>query len=110
MVLEVGRVCIKTSGRDAMQYGVIVEKVDESTVLLDGNVRRRKVNIGHIEPLMKTVDVKKGADTKAVQKALKDAGFEVKEKVEKKEVNTTPRPRKNKDKVKEVSSKDKKKK
>ncbi|MFP4402683.1 MAG: 50S ribosomal protein L14e [Candidatus Nanoarchaeia archaeon] len=109
-MLDIGRVCIKTSGRDAMQYGVIVEKVDETIVLLDGNVRRRKVNIQHIEPLMKTVDIKKGASTKVVQDALKDAGFEIREKKEKKEVNTTPRPRKNKDKETKDSSKDKKKK
>ena len=94
MVLEVGRVCIKTLGRDAMQYGVIVEKIDDNYVLLDGQVRRRKVNIQHIEPLLKTVDIKKGADTATVVKALHDLGFEFKQRVEKKDVNTTPRPKK----------------
>lgn len=96
MVLEVGRICVKTTGRDAMQYGVIVEKIDDNYVLLDGQVRRRKVNIQHIEPLMKTVDIKKGADTKTVVKALNDAGFEFQARKEKKDVNTTPRPKKTK--------------
>lgn len=94
MVLEIGRVVIKTTGRDAMQYGVIVEVLDENFVMLDGQVRRRKVNVQHIEPLMKTVDVKKGADTKTVVKALNDAGFEFQARAEKKDVNTTPRPKK----------------
>ena len=98
MVLDVGRVCIKTSGRDAMQYGVIVEKVDENFVVLDGQVRRRKVNIQHIEPLMKTVDIKAKADTKTVIKALEGVGIVVQPRVENKKVNTIPRPKKNKDK------------
>ena len=94
MVLEVGRVCIKTTGRDAMQYGVIVEKIDENFVVLDGQVRRRKVNIQHIEPLMKTVDIKAKADTKTVIKALEGVGIVVQPRVENKKVNTTPRPQK----------------
>lgn len=96
MVIEVGRVCVKTTGRDAMQYGVIVEVLDENFVMLDGQVRRRKVNVQHIEPLMKTVDIKKGADTKVVVKALHDLGFEFQARKEKKDVNTTPRPKKTK--------------
>lgn len=105
-MLEIGRVCIKTSGRDAMQYGVIVEKVDENFVVLDGQVRRRKVNIQHIEPLMKTVDIKAKADTKTVIKALEDVGIVVQPRVENKKVNTTPRPQK----VKKNSSKEENKK
>lgn len=105
-MLEIGRVCIKTSGRDAMQYGVIVEKIDENFVVLDGQVRRRKVNIQHIEPLMKTVDIKAKADTKTVIKALEGVGIVVQPRVENKKVNTTPRPQK----VKKTSSKEESKK
>ena len=77
-MLTVGRLCIKTAGRDAMEHCVIVEEIDDLYVLIDGNTRRKKVNKNHIEPLAKTLDVKKGADTKAVHAALEKAGIEVK--------------------------------
>ena len=44
MLLEVGRLVVKTAGRDAMEYGVIVEKIDETYFLVDGNLRRKKVS------------------------------------------------------------------
>lgn len=81
-MLKVGRLCVKTAGRDAMQYCVVVEEVDAKFVLVDGNVRRKKVNKAHIEPLNKTLDVKKGADTKAVLAAFEKAGIEVKKSAE----------------------------
>ena len=105
-MLDIGRVCIKTSGRDAMQYGVVVEKIDNNFVVLDGQVRRRKVNVQHIEPLMKTVDIKAKADTKTVIKALEEAGFKVRARVENKKVSTTPKPQK----IKKESSKEESKK
>ena len=46
--LEVGRLIIKTAGRDAGKIGVIVE-LQGNTVIIDGQVRRRKCNITHIE-------------------------------------------------------------
>jgi len=81
-MLEIGRLCIKTAGRDAMEYCVVVETIDKNYVLVDGNTRRKKVNICHLEPLNKTLDVKKGADSKTVAAALDKAGIEVKVKGE----------------------------
>jgi large subunit ribosomal protein L14e len=81
-MLTVGRLCVKTAGRDAMGHCVVVEEIDNNYVLVDGNVRRKKVNKNHLEPLTKTLDIKKGADTKTVQKALEDAGIVVKVKGE----------------------------
>lgn len=81
-MLEVGRLCIKTAGRDATAYCVVVEKIDEKYVLVDGNTRRKKVNMAHLEPLNKTLDVKKGADTKAVLEAFDKAGIKVKKSAE----------------------------
>ena len=77
-MLELGRLCVKTAGRDAANYCVIVEVLDEKYVLIDGNVRRKKVNIAHIEPLNKKLDVKKGADTKTVLEALRKENIEIK--------------------------------
>ena len=76
-MIEIGRLCIKTAGRDAMAECVVVEIVDEKTILIDGNTRRKKVNTQHVEPLNKVLKVKKGASTKDVHKAMEDEGLKV---------------------------------
>lgn len=77
-MLNIGRLCIKTAGRDAMQHCVVVEELDKNHVLIDGNTRRKKVNKTHLEPLNKTLDIKKGADSKTIATALEKAGIELK--------------------------------
>lgn len=81
-MLTVGRLCVKTVGRDAMEHCVIIEEIDKTYVMVDGNTRRKRVNKSHIEPLAKTVDIKKGASTKDVQAALEKAGIAIKVKGE----------------------------
>ena len=112
-MLEVGRLCVKTAGRDAMQYCVIVEEIDNTYVLIDGNVRRKKVNKAHLEPLNQTLDVKKGANTKTVLEAFEKANIEVKKSAESKARTPKPQTKKNKTnapKTKESKTKDTKKK
>jgi large subunit ribosomal protein L14e len=77
---EVGRVCVKIAGRDSNKYCVIVEKIDERYVLIDGQTRRKKVNMFHLEPTSKVVSLAKGADTNAVAHALKALDIVVAEK------------------------------
>ena len=60
-----GTVCMKTAGRDAGQLCVVVEKVDAHFVKIDGNTRARKVNVKHLEPTGKRVDIK-GKDVKTL--------------------------------------------
>ncbi len=81
-MLEIGRLCVKTVGRDAREYCVVIEIIDKTYVLIDGNTRRKKVNKSHIEPLSKTVDIKKGASTKDVITALEKLEIEIKVKGE----------------------------
>ena len=75
-MLDVGRVCMKIAGRDAKQIGVIVEVLDKTYVLVDGQVRRKKCNMSHLEPLSKVVDIDKGASHEEVVAALKKIGIE----------------------------------
>ena len=69
MVMEIGSVVMKTAGRDAGCRGVILE-VDGNMALLDGETRRRKTNLAHLEPTGQKIDVKKGASHDEVKKAL----------------------------------------
>jgi large subunit ribosomal protein L14e len=73
---EVGRICIKTTGRDAGGRCVIVDVIDRNFVLVTGpksatGVRRRRVNLNHLKPLDERVEVEKGATDEAVAAALK---------------------------------------
>ncbi|AMD30319.1 MAG: 50S ribosomal protein L14e [Acidilobus sp.] len=78
--IEVGRVCYKTRGREVGRKCVIVDIVDENTVLVTGpksltGVRRRRVNISHIVSLDKVVQINKGASDEEVMKAIEAAGL-----------------------------------
>ena len=73
-VYDIGRICVKTTGREAGNYCVIVDVIDKSYLLIDGlKVRRRRANYKHIEPTTDIIDISKGADHKAVEEAIKKA-------------------------------------
>jgi len=74
-VYEVGRICIKTTGRDAGGRCVIVDVIDRNFVLVTGpksvtGVRRRRVNLNHLRPLDERIEIAKGAGDEAVAAAL----------------------------------------
>ncbi|ENN95646.1 50S ribosomal protein L14e [Methanocaldococcus villosus KIN24-T80] len=73
--IEVGRVCLKTAGREAGKICVIVDILDKNFVVVDGMVKRRRCNIKHLEPTEKKVDIKPGATTEEVKMALEAAGL-----------------------------------
>ncbi|MFX1237721.1 MAG: 50S ribosomal protein L14e [Promethearchaeota archaeon] len=73
-VYDIGRVCVKTMGREAGKYCVIVDVIDKNYVLIDGLVvRRRRTNYKHVEPLAETIDIQKGASHDDVEAAIKKA-------------------------------------
>ena len=72
---DIGRVCVKIAGRDAGKKCVVVENIDGKYVLVDGQTRRRKVNVAHLEPTKQVVDIKKSADHAAVTKAFEGLGI-----------------------------------
>ena len=76
--IEVGRICIKTAGRELGGKCVIVDVIDNNYVLVTGpeslsGVRRRRTNVRHIEPTRDKVDLKKDATDDEVLKALEKA-------------------------------------
>ncbi len=74
---EIGRVYVKIAGRDAGKFCAIVETIDNNFVIVDGQVRRKKCNLMHLEPLEKTIDVKKGASHADVVKAFEKLGIKI---------------------------------
>ena len=77
--IEVGRICVKTRGREAGKLCVIVDVIDKNFVLVTGpkeitGVRRRRANINHLKPTEKKVKIRRGASDEEVIKALKESG------------------------------------
>ena len=78
-VYDIGRVCVKTMGREAGNYCVVVDIIDKNYVIIDGlNIRRRRVNYKHIEPLPELVEIKKGAKHEDIEAAIKKAKLDKK--------------------------------
>lgn len=76
-MLDIGRVCIKLAGREAGKKAVIVDQVDKNFVLVDSPwIKRRRCNIGHLEPLETVLEIEEGASSKEVEEAVKKAGLE----------------------------------
>ena len=72
---EVGRVCVKKTGREAGRRCVVVDIIDKNFVLITGpksltGVRRRRCNVDHLEPTELKISIKRGADDETVAKAL----------------------------------------
>ena len=77
--IEVGRICVKLVGREAGRKCVIVDVMDKSFVLVTGpksvtGIKRRRVNINHIEPFQDKVEIKRGASDEEVAETLKASG------------------------------------
>ena len=76
-IFNVGRLCVKIAGRDAGRRCVIVDTLDAHYVVVDGDVRRKKVNINHLEPLAEEVELKAGARHEDVQALFVKRGLAV---------------------------------
>ena len=64
--MDVGRICIKLTGREKGRRCVIVDIIDRNFVLVTGppeltGVRRRRVNMSHLEPLEEKIEVSRNA-------------------------------------------------
>ncbi len=73
---EVGRVCVKTAGRDTGRRCVVVDLMDKNFALVTGpksvsGVRRRRVNVNHLKPLEEKLTIEKGASDEQVAALLK---------------------------------------
>lgn len=107
-LLEIGRVCVKIAGREAGRYAVVVKKIDDNFVLITGpkaltGIKRRRCNVGHLEPTQYKIRIKEDASDKEVVEAMKKAGLikklglkkpseaELKGREEEKKVNKIPK-------------------
>ncbi|MBI2135053.1 50S ribosomal protein L14e [Candidatus Woesearchaeota archaeon] len=105
-MIEIGRLCIKTAGRDAGLRCVIVDILDNKFVLIDGETRRRKCNILHLEPLKDVIKIKKNASHDEIKKEFEKLGLKARDTKPKQK---TQKPVKQKKKEKPAEGQKKKK-
>ncbi len=77
--IEIGRICVKTAGREAGKKCIIVDVIDKNFVLITGpklinKVKRRRVNIKQIEPTSEKIEIEKGAVDKDIEKQIDNVG------------------------------------
>lgn len=75
--LEIGRICVKTSGREAKRKCVIVNIIDKSYVLVTGpksltGVKRRRANVNHLQATDEVVKIESGASDEEITQILKE--------------------------------------
>lgn len=73
--VEVGRICVKIVGREAGKKCIIVDVIDKNFLLVTGpkqvnSVKRRRVNMSHVEPTEKKVNIRRGESDEEIMKAL----------------------------------------
>lgn len=74
--VEVGRICVKITGREAGKKCIVVDVIDKNFLLITGpkqvnGVKRRRANITHLEPTQEKVSIKRGETDEEIMKALK---------------------------------------
>lgn len=69
--VDIGRVCVKTQGREKGKKCVVIDVIDRNFVVVTGpDIKRRRVNMDHIVPLDETVDIQRNASDEEVAGAL----------------------------------------
>jgi len=79
-MIEAGRICVKTAGREAGLKCVVVDILDERFALVTGpesltGVKRRRVNIRHLQPTELKVEIRRGASDERTAEAIEKAGL-----------------------------------
>ena len=79
-MFEIGRMCLKVAGREAGKYCVVVKRIDENLVLVTGpksvtQVKRRKCNVTHLEPLKESIRISADASDEEVISAYEEASL-----------------------------------
>jgi len=73
--IDIGVICVKLTGREAGKKCLVVDVVDKNFVLVAGpkqlnGVKRRRVNINHVEPTERKVNIRRGETDEELMKAL----------------------------------------
>lgn len=74
--IDVGRICVKLTGRESGSRCVIVDVIDRNYVVVTGpqeltGVRRRRVNMSHLKPLDERLEIARNASDAEILELLR---------------------------------------
>ena len=78
--IEVGRICVKLTGREVGRKCVILKVLNKNFVLVSGpldisGVRRRRANIQHLHLTKNKISISKDSTDEDIKKGLKEANL-----------------------------------
>ena len=87
--ISIGRIITKIMGREAGRKAVVTEIIDKSFVEVSGpyeltGVKRRRVNVSHIEPSQYAIEITKSDNSDEILISKIDENKEIKEFMSKK--------------------------
>ena len=76
--ITIGRVCVKTAGKDAAKYCIITEVLKDNFVKITGpkaltGIKKKKCNVTHLVPTEDLVKIKAKATDEEILKAVDTA-------------------------------------
>ena len=79
-VIDLGRICIKTAGREKGKLCVIISNPQGNKVLISGArkyymCKRRLCNIKHLMPTRYKIDISENASDEEIEKKLREQGI-----------------------------------
>ena len=107
-MIEIGRLCVKIAGRDAGLKCIVVDILKDKFVLIDGETRRRKCNILHLEPLKNVIKISKNASHEEVEKEFEKLGLKARKSKPKAKTTRPRKKRKTAEQLKEQKDEKKK--
>jgi len=76
-MISIGRMCVKIAGRDAGKKCIIIDILEGPFVLIDGETRRKRCNISHLELLEEKVEIKKNASHEEIKEIFAKKGITI---------------------------------
>ena len=79
-MIDVGSVCVKLVGKEKGKYCVVVKRIDKNFVLISGpkfltGVKRRRVNVIHLQPTQYKLEIKEDASDEELYQAWEKSGL-----------------------------------
>ncbi|MDP7260758.1 MAG: 50S ribosomal protein L14e [archaeon] len=76
MMIDVGRVCTKTAGRENGNICLVIENIDDIFAIVAGpSVKKKRCNVKHLSQLPRKLLVSKGASQADASRILAEAGL-----------------------------------
>jgi len=75
--MKTGQLAVKIAGKDAGKTVVVIDNVDDNFVMIDGQVKRKRCNVMHLEPLEKEIKIKKNAPHEEIVNAFKELKIKI---------------------------------